>query len=174
MMGSGGMIIMDENTCMVDVARYFLNFLKDESCGKCLPCREGIKQMLEILNRICEGKGKEGDVELLTEIAHTVQDTALCALGGSAPNPLLTTLRYFGDEYVAHVRDKRCPAGICKDLITYAIQEDKCTGCGACAKACPNGAIKGEKKKPHAISIDLCTKCGICSETCRQQAIAAA
>jgi len=174
MMGSGGMIIMDENTCMVDVARYFLNFLKDESCGKCLPCREGIKRMLEILNRICEGKGEEGDVELLTEIAYTVQETSLCALGGSAPNPLLTTLRYFGEEYTAHVRDKKCPAGICKDLIIYTIHEDKCNGCGACAKACPNKAIAGEKKKPHRIEVAKCIKCGICSETCRQQAIAAA
>ncbi len=174
MMGSGGMIIMDENTCMVDVARYFLNFLKDESCGKCLPCREGIKRMLEILNRICEGKGEEGDVELLTEIAYTVQETSLCALGGSAPNPLLTTLRYFGEEYTAHVRDKKCPAGICKDLIIYTIHEDKCNGCGACAKVCPNKAIAGEKKKPHRIDLEKCIKCGICSETCRKQAIAAA
>jgi NADH-quinone oxidoreductase subunit F len=174
MMGSGGMIIMDENTCMVDVARYFLNFLKDESCGKCLPCREGIKRMLEILNRICEGKGEEGDVELLTKIAYTVQETSLCALGGSAPNPLLTTLRYFGEEYTAHVRDKKCPAGICKDLIIYTIREDKCNGCGACVKACPNKAIAGEKKKPHRIEVAKCIKCGICSETCRQQAIAAA
>ncbi len=174
MMGSGGMIILDENTCMVDVARYFLDFLKDESCGKCLPCREGIKRMLEILNRICAGKGEEGDVELLQEIARTVQDTSLCALGGSAPNPLLTTLKYFGDEYIAHVRDKKCPAGICKDLITYGIAEDKCNGCGLCAKACPNSAITGEKKKPHHIDVALCTKCGICAESCRRQAIAAA
>ena len=174
MMGSGGMIIMDENTCMVDVARYFLNFLKDESCGKCLPCREGIKRMLEILNRICEGKGEEGDVELLREIAQTVQETSLCALGGSAPNPLLTTLRYFGEEYTAHVRDKKCPAGICKDLIIYTIHEEKCNGCGACAKVCPNKAIAGEKKKPHKIDLEKCIKCGICSETCRKQAIAAA
>jgi Pyruvate/2-oxoacid:ferredoxin oxidoreductase delta subunit len=174
MMGSGGMIIMDENTCMVDVARYFLDFLKDESCGKCLPCREGIKRMLEILNRICAGKGEEGDIELLQEIARTVQDTSLCALGGSAPNPLLTTLKYFGQEYVAHVRDKKCPAGICKDLITYGIAEDRCNGCGLCAKACPNSAITGEKKKPHHIDVVLCTKCGICAELCRRQAIAAA
>ncbi len=174
MMGSGGMIIMDENTCMVDVAKYFLNFLKDESCGKCLPCREGIKRMLEILNRICEGRGEEGDVELLTEIAQTVQETSLCALGGSAPNPLLTTLKYFGDEYVAHIRDKKCPAGICKDLIAYTIREEQCNGCDACAKVCPNQAIQGEKKKPHRIEPEKCIKCGICSETCRQQAIVAA
>ncbi len=174
MMGSGGMIVMDEQTCMVDVARYFLNFLKDESCGKCIPCREGIKRMLEILNRICKGEGEEGDLELLSEIAGTVQQTSLCALGGSAPNPLLTTLKYFGDEYVAHIRDKRCPAGICKELITYAIHEDKCNGCGACAKACPKKAIAGELKKPHRIETAECIRCGLCAETCRREAIVAA
>jgi ferredoxin len=130
--------------------------------------------MLEILNRICEGKGEEGDVDLLAEIAQTVQETSLCALGGSAPNPLLTTLKYFGEEYVAHIRDKKCPAGICKDLIVYTIRAEQCNGCGACAKVCPNHAIEGQKKKPHRIEPEKCIKCGICSETCRQQAIAAA
>ncbi len=174
MMGSGGMIVMDESTCMVDVARYFLSFLKDESCGKCVPCREGIKRMLEILNRICEGKGEEEDMALLEEIASTVQETSLCALGGSSPNPLLTTMKYFGDEYRAHIRDKKCPAGACKALITYSIHEEKCIGCGACAKACPQKAITGEKKKTHKIAGAGCVKCGICADTCRQQAIVAA
>jgi len=174
MMGSGGMIVMDESTCMVDVARYFLNFLKDESCGKCVPCREGIKRMLEILNRICEGKGEEDDMALLSEIAGTVQETSLCALGGSAPNPLLTTMKYFEQEYVAHIRDKRCPAGTCKALVTYSIQQEKCTGCGACVKACPQKAITGEMKKTHSIAAAECIKCGICADACRQQAISAA
>jgi NAD-dependent dihydropyrimidine dehydrogenase PreA subunit len=174
MMGSGGMIVMDEDTCMVDVARYFLNFLKDESCGKCLPCREGIKRMLEILNRICAGEGREGDIELLSEIACTLQDTSLCALGGSAPNPLLSTLKHFGHEYEAHIKEKKCPAGVCRDLITYAIKEESCTGCGACAKACPQEAILGEKKKTHRIESGKCIKCGICIDTCKQQAIATA
>lgn len=174
MMGSGGMIVLDEQNCMVDVAKYFLNFLKDESCGKCVTCREGIKRMLEILNRICGGEGREGDVELLTDIADTVQETSLCALGGSAPNPLLTTLKYFPEEYLAHVRDKKCPAGVCKDLIHYLIQKDKCNGCGACAKVCPQEAISGTKKKPHNINLEKCGKCGICLETCRQGAVAVA
>ena len=174
MMGSGGMIVLDEQNCMVDVARYFLSFLKDESCGKCVPCREGIKRMLEILNRICGGEGQEGDMELLADIADTVQETSLCALGGSAPNPLLTTLKYFPEEYLAHVRDKKCPAGVCKDLIQYFIQQEKCNGCGACAKVCPQEAITGEKKKTHRIHGEKCGKCGICLETCRQGAVAVA
>jgi len=174
MMGSGGMIVLDEKNCMVDVAKYFLNFLKDESCGKCVPCREGIKRMLEILNRICKGEGQDGDMELLAEIADTVQETSLCALGGSASNPLLTTLKYFQEEYVAHVRDKKCPAGVCKDLIQYLIRQDKCNGCGACVKVCPQEAITGTKKKPHHINPERCGKCGICVETCRQGAVAVA
>jgi len=174
MMGSGGMIVLDEHNCMVDVAKYFLNFLKDESCGKCVPCREGIKRMLEILNRICRGEGQDGDMELLAEIADTVQETSLCALGGSAPNPLLTTLKYFPEEYLAHVRDKKCPAGVCKDLIRYLIRQDQCNGCGACAKICPQEAIVGTKKKPHHINPERCGKCGICLETCRQGAVAVA
>jgi len=171
MMGSGGMIVMDENTCMVDVARYFLDFLRDESCGKCVPCREGIKRMLEIVTDITEGRGKEEDLELLQELAEMVKDFSLCALGGTAPNPVLSTLRYFRDEYGAHVRDKKCPAGICKDLIEYFILEDKCTGCGACLKLCPQQAIQGEPKKPHIIDSTKCIRCNICRDACAFEAI---
>ena len=171
MMGSGGMIVMDENTCMVDVARYFLNFLVDESCGKCVPCREGIKRMLEILVDITEGRGKEEDLELLEELAEIVKDFSLCSLGKTAPNPVLSTLRYFRDEYEAHVRDKKCPAGICKNLIEYYILENVCTGCGACLKVCPQQAIQGELKKPHIISSENCIKCGICKDVCPVKAI---
>jgi len=171
MMGSGGMIVMDENTCMVDVARYFLNFLADESCGKCVPCREGIKRMLEILVDITEGRGKEEDLELLEELAEMVKDFSLCGLGKTAPNPVLSTLRYFRDEYEAHVRDKKCPAGVCKNLIEYCILENVCTGCGACLKVCPQQAIQGELKKPHIISSENCVRCGICRDACPVEAI---
>jgi len=171
MMGSGGMIVMDENTCMVDVAKYFLRFLKEESCGKCVPCREGIKQMLEILNRICAGKGQEGDIELLEELSEVVQDSSLCALGGTAPNPVLSTIRYFRGEYEAHIRDKKCPAGVCKELIEYSIDKANCTGCGVCAKRCPQSAITGEKKKPYSINLNKCIKCGICVEVCKFDAV---
>ena len=171
MMGSGGMIVMDEDTCMVDVARYFLNFLKGESCGKCTPCREGIKQILNILNRICEGKGREEDLEKLEALGNAVHDASLCALGGTAANPLLTTLKYFRDEYIAHIRDKKCPAGVCRALVTYSIDPEKCTGCMACAKQCPQGAISGEKKKPHTIDTEKCIKCGICYEVCKFGAV---
>jgi len=171
MMGSGGMIVMDENTCMVDIAKYFLDFLKDESCGKCVPCREGIKRMLELLNDICNGKGKDGDVDLLAELARIVTKASLCALGGTAPNPILTTIRYFRDEYEAHVRDKKCPAGVCKELIQYFIDEQKCTGCTRCVKECPQEAISGERNKPHVIDISNCVKCGICREVCRFEAV---
>ena len=171
MMGSGGMIVMDEDTCMVDVARYFLDFLKGESCGKCTPCREGIKQILNILNRICEGKGKEEDLEKLEALGNAVHDASLCALGGTAANPLLTTLKYFRDEYIAHIRDKKCPAGVCRALVTYSIDPEKCTGCMACAKQCPQGAISGEKKKPHTIDTEKCIKCGICYEVCKFGAV---
>ncbi|MCK4417984.1 MAG: 4Fe-4S binding protein, partial [Candidatus Latescibacteria bacterium] len=140
MMGSGGMIVMDEDTCMVDVAKYFLNFLKEESCGKCVPCREGIRAMLEILTRITEGEGEEGDVELLQELSEVVAETSLCALGGTAPNPVLTTIKYFRDEYEAHIKEKRCPAGVCPALIQYSIDTERCTGCGACVKVCPQEA----------------------------------
>jgi NADH-quinone oxidoreductase subunit F len=171
MMGSGGMIVMDENTCMVDVARYFLNFLMDESCGKCTPCREGIKQIVAILDRVCEGQGREGDLEKLVDLGNAVQDSSLCALGGSAANPLLTTIKYFEDEYVAHIRHKRCPAGVCKALIEYAIDSEKCTGCMACVKLCPRGGISGELKKPHWLDKQQCIKCGICFEICKFDAV---
>lgn len=170
-MGSGGMIVMDQDTCMVDVARYFLDFLKEESCGQCTPCREGIKQMLEILTDICNGRGKEGDIELLEELSDMIQKFSLCGLGTSAPNPVLTTIRYFRDEYDAHIRDKKCPAGVCKPLFHYEIDEEACTGCHLCALKCPKEAITGEKKKPHELNQDSCIKCGICYEACKFNAI---
>ena len=166
MMGSGGMIVMDEDNCMVDIARYFLNFLTGESCGKCLPCREGIYQMLKILNRICSGKGKEGDIELLEEIAEVVRDFSLCALGQTAPNPVLSTIRYFRDEYEAHIKEKRCPAFVCKELISYYIEPEKCQACMICLRNCPVGAITGGKNRIHVIEQDRCTKCGTCLEVC--------
>jgi len=171
MMGSGGLIVMDEDTCMVNVAKYFLSFTIDESCGKCTPCREGIKHMLEILTDISEGKAAERDLELLEELGNMVKETSLCALGGSAPNPVLSTLRYFRDEYEAHIKDKRCPAGVCLELIRYSIDEAKCTGCGVCKKECPQGAISGQKKEPHIIDKKICIKCGICLEICKFGAI---
>ena len=171
MMGSGGMIVMDDRSCMVDVAKYFLAFLQEESCGKCVPCREGVRRMREILEDICAGKGEEGDVELLEHISTGVADGSLCALGGSAPNPVLSTIKYFREEYDAHIRDHRCPAGVCKALITYSIDPGKCTGCGLCIKVCPTQAVSGEKKKAHAINNDLCTRCGACIESCKFDAI---
>jgi NADH:ubiquinone oxidoreductase subunit F (NADH-binding)/(2Fe-2S) ferredoxin/NAD-dependent dihydropyrimidine dehydrogenase PreA subunit len=166
MMGSGGMIVMDEDTCMVDVARYFIHFLTDESCGKCLPCREGLRQMDRILTNITEGKGKEGDIELLEELSEAAIEASLCALGKSAPNPFLSTLRYFRDEYEAHIKDKRCPALSCKALISYYIDPDKCRACMICLKQCPVDAIDGGKKKIHIIDQEKCTKCGTCFEVC--------
>ena len=166
MMGSGGMIVMDEDTCMVDIARYFLNFLAEESCGKCVPCREGIYQMLKILNRICQGNGSEGDIELLEEISEVVRDFSLCALGQTAPNPVLSTIRYFRDEYEAHIKEKRCPALACKELISYYIQPEKCQACLICLRNCPVGAITGGKNLIHIIDQDKCTKCGTCLEVC--------
>ena len=166
MMGSGGMIVLDEDTCMVDVARYFINFLTDESCGKCVPCREGLRQMHRILTNITEGKGKEGDIELLEELSETAVEASLCALGKSAPNPFLSTLRYFRDEYEAHIKEKRCPALSCKELISYYIDPDKCKACGICFKKCPAVAIDGGKKKIHVIDQDKCTSCGTCFEVC--------
>jgi NADH-quinone oxidoreductase subunit F len=170
-MGSGGMVVMDENTCMVDTAKYFLKFLQDESCGKCLTCREGIEKLLEILNRITEGAGKEEDIGLLKELGELVKDTSMCGLGQTAPNPLLSTITYFEDEYLAHIKDKRCPAGVCRELLEYFIIADKCTGCGACMKVCPEEAISGEKKIFHVIDQSKCIKCGICFETCIFNAI---
>ena len=171
MMGSGGMIVMDDRSCMVDVARYFLAFLKEESCGKCVPCREGIRRMSDILEDICAGKGKEGDIDLLENMSQAIIDGSLCALGGSAPNPVLSTIKYFREEYDAHIKDHRCPAGVCKALITYTIDPGKCTGCGLCIKVCPTQATSGEKKKPHTIDNDKCIRCGACIESCKFDAI---
>jgi NADH-quinone oxidoreductase subunit F len=166
MMGSGGMIVMDEDTCMVDVARYFIEFLTDESCGKCVPCREGLRQMHRILTNITIGKGQEGDIELLEELSETAIEASLCALGKSAPNPFLTTLRYFRDEYEAHIKEKRCPALSCKELIAYYIDPQKCKACMMCLKKCPVQAIDGGKKLIHVIDQDKCTNCGTCFEIC--------
>jgi len=166
MMGSGGMIVMDEDTCMVDVARYFINFLTDESCGKCVPCREGLRQMHKILTNITEGKGKAGDIELLEDLAETAVEASLCALGKSAPNPFLSTLRYFRDEYEVHIKEKRCPALSCKQLIAYHIDPEKCQACMICLRKCPADAIDGGKKKIHIIDPDKCTNCGTCFEVC--------
>ncbi|TES90359.1 MAG: NADH-quinone oxidoreductase subunit NuoF [Candidatus Cloacimonadota bacterium] len=171
MMGSGGMVVMDETTCMVDVAKYFITFCMDESCGQCTPCREGIERMLDILTEICEGKGKEGDIELLEELAYAIVDGSLCGLGGTASNPVLTTIRYFRDEYEAHIKEKRCPAHVCKALIQYFIDEEKCNGCGLCLKQCPVDAVIGELKEPHSIDQAKCSKCGICYESCKFEAV---
>jgi NADH-quinone oxidoreductase subunit F len=171
MMGSGGMIVMDKKTCMVDVARYFVKFLKEESCGKCLPCREGLKRMDEILTDIIEGRGTMGEIELLEELAFVMKEASLCGLGKTAPNSVLSTLEYFRDEYVAHVEQKKCPAGVCTTLITYSINPEVCTGCGACLRDCPYDAIEGEKRKPHQIVTELCKKCGTCMDVCKFGAV---
>jgi NADH:ubiquinone oxidoreductase subunit F (NADH-binding)/(2Fe-2S) ferredoxin/NAD-dependent dihydropyrimidine dehydrogenase PreA subunit len=173
MMGSGGMVVMDEGTCMVDVAKYFLNFLKDESCGKCVPCRIGIDRMLEIVTDITEGRGRKEQISLLQELAETVSEASLCALGKTASNPALSTMRYFMDEYTAHVERKRCPAGVCKALISYTIDPEVCTGCGICMHACPHEAIRGKKKQTHVIDLLACRKCGICVAECKTEAIMA-
>lgn len=170
-MGSGGLVVMDESTCMVDVAKFFLDFTRAESCGKCTPCREGTQRMREMLQNFCDGKGTLEDLEKLEILAQTIKDTALCGLGQTAPNPVLTTLRYFRDEYEAHIVDKKCPAGVCQALLTYYIDPDLCRGCTACARVCPAGAISGEVKKAHTINPDKCIKCGACKDTCRFNAI---
>lgn len=166
MMGSGGMIVMDEDTCMIDVARYFLNFLADESCGKCIPCREGIRQMLKILTNISKGKGREGDIEFLEELSEVTRDASLCALGRTAPNPVLSTICYFRDEYEAHIKERKCPAYVCKELISYYIDPDKCEACMICLRQCPVDAIIGGKNQIHVIDQEKCTKCETCFEVC--------
>jgi len=170
-MGSGGMVVMDETTCMVDMARFFLDFTKKESCGKCTFCRIGTQRMLEILERITQGDGEEGDIEKLEELAHQVIENSLCGLGQTAPNPVLSTIRYFRDEYEAHIRDKKCPAKSCKPLLTYEIIEENCTGCTICAIKCPVDAISGERKQVHFINQDECIKCGVCFSRCKFDAI---
>ncbi|RPJ61326.1 MAG: NADH-quinone oxidoreductase subunit F, partial [Dehalococcoidia bacterium] len=170
-MGSGGMVVMDETTCMVDVARFFLDFTYKESCGKCTFCRIGTKRMLEILSRICEGEGKESDIEALEELAVQIKDSSLCGLGQTAPNPVLTTLKYFRNEYLSHIKDKKCPAGVCTKLLTYEVIPDKCTGCTVCAKNCPTNAISGERKQIHLVDQATCIKCGMCFTKCTFDAI---
>jgi NADH:ubiquinone oxidoreductase subunit F (NADH-binding)/Pyruvate/2-oxoacid:ferredoxin oxidoreductase delta subunit len=171
MMGSGGMIVMDEGTCMVDVAKYFTHFLQEESCGKCLPCREGLKRMGAILDEITEGKGNSDSLSLLEELAGVVADASLCGLGKTAPNPVLSALRYFRSEFEDHILRQKCPAAVCVPLIHYSIAERDCTGCGACKKVCPSQAISGEKKKSHRILAELCSKCGSCKDICPAGAV---
>ena len=171
MMGSGGLIVMDEDTCMVDVARYFLEFLCDESCGKCTPCREGLKHMAEIVVDVTEGRATMDQLSLLEELAEVVRDTSLCGLGQTAPNPVLSTVKYFAEEYREHVESRKCRAGVCRALVTYEIDAEACTGCLRCLKACPSKAISGEKKMAHTIDTSLCEKCGICLEECEFDAV---
>ncbi|MCK5227114.1 MAG: NADH-quinone oxidoreductase subunit NuoF [Desulfobulbaceae bacterium] len=171
MMGSGGMVVLDESDCMVNITRFFLEFTQAESCGKCTPCRIGTKRLLEILTRITEGEGKKGDIELLLDLANDVKDTSLCGLGMSAPNPVLSTIRYFRHEYEAHINHKRCPAKVCRKLLTFFVREDLCTGCGMCVRACPAGAVSGKKKKPHRIDTSACIKCGACYDVCKFKAV---
>jgi NADP-reducing hydrogenase subunit HndC len=171
MMGSGGLIVMDEDTCMVDIAKFFLEFTVDESCGKCTPCRIGTRRMFEILEKITSGNGEMEDLDRLEELGQHIKATSLCGLGQTAPNPVLSTLHFFRDEYIAHVKDKKCPAGVCKDLLQYSILPDKCTGCTACSRVCPTGAISGKVKEAHVIDTEKCIKCGACVSKCRFSAI---
>jgi ferredoxin len=165
------MIVMDESTCMVDIARYFVNFTMHESCGKCTSCREGTKQMYTILDYITRGLGREGDIELLIELGESIRSGSMCGLGQTAPNPVLSTIKYFRDEYEAHIKDKTCPAGVCKELITFSIIAGNCTGCGLCLRNCPENTISGEKGQPHIINIDKCVRCGICRDVCKFDAV---
>ena len=171
MMGSGGMIVMDEGTCMVDIARYYINFLQGESCGKCAPCREGLFRLGEILTGITQGRGRMEDIPLIEDISGMMKEASLCGLGTTAPNPVMSTLNYFRDEYLAHIRDGKCPAGVCRELITFSIDPETCTGCGACMKNCPSGAITGENKQVHVLNAGECTRCGICYDSCRFDAV---
>ena len=171
MMGSGGLIVMDEDNCMVDIAKFFLNFTVDESCGKCTPCRVGTKRLLEMLDKITAGKATMEDLDRLEDLCNYIKANSLCGLGQTAPNPVLATLKFFREEYIAHVRDKKCPAGVCKALMTYAIDADKCRGCTACARKCPAGAISGKVKEVHTIDTEKCIKCGVCMETCKFGAV---
>jgi NADP-reducing hydrogenase subunit HndC len=171
MMGSGGLIVMDEDSCMVDIAKYFLEFTEEESCGKCTPCRIGTKRLFEMLEDITKGKSTMADIEKMEKLCYYIKENALCALGQTAPNPVLSTLQFFKDEYIAHVRDKKCPAGMCKDLLEFYIIPEKCIGCTLCKRVCPVDCIAGEVKQVHVIDKDKCVKCGACVPKCRPQAI---
>jgi NADH:ubiquinone oxidoreductase subunit F (NADH-binding)/(2Fe-2S) ferredoxin/Pyruvate/2-oxoacid:ferredoxin oxidoreductase delta subunit len=171
MMGSGGLVVLDDETCMVDIARYFMDFVQDESCGKCTPCRVGTRRLLEILDRICAGEGQESDLDTLEMLCNQITDTSLCGLGQGAPNPVVSTLKHFRDEYEAHIYEKRCPAKVCKALIRYEILDDICTGCTVCARNCPTGAISGERRQTHVIDPDVCIRCGICMQVCNFNAV---